>query len=221
MWLELHDSVRDHPKLIKASRDLGIPKAHLLGHLSSLWTWTLRMAPDGNLSSFSGEDIEIGAEWEGTPGKLIDVLIRRGWLDQIDSGFVIHDWEEYSRKLKAAEWKRRERQRKYADSPGGCVYFAAIGDNEIKIGYSTNIKRRMDEHKADYLQMPTPIALLRGSAQMEKLIHEKFSGLRDGRWEHFRRTDELMKWIEENAMLVDESWQPIVGQAGSDDLAKK
>jgi hypothetical protein len=112
MWLELHDSVRDHPKLIKSSRDLGIPKVYLLGHLSSLWTWTLRMAPDGNLSSFSEEDIEIGAEWEGPPGKLIDVLVKRGWIDQIDGGFEVHDWREYARHLKAAEWKRQERERK-------------------------------------------------------------------------------------------------------------
>jgi hypothetical protein len=112
MWLEYHDSVRDHPKLIKAARDLGIPKVHLLGHISSLWTWTLRMAPDGNLSSFSDEDIEIGAEWDGPPGKLVEVLRSRRWLDKIEDGYAVHDWPEYARHLKAAEWKRQERLRK-------------------------------------------------------------------------------------------------------------
>ena len=119
MWLELHDSVRDHPKIIKAARDLSIKRVYLLGHLVSLWTWALRMAPDGNLSSFDAEDIEIGAEWEGEPGKLIEVLENRGLLDCEGDHWIVHDWPEYARHLRAAEWKRQELLRKQRQATSG------------------------------------------------------------------------------------------------------
>jgi hypothetical protein len=118
MWVQLHDSARDHPKLIKAARDLGMPKVHLLGHLASFWTWVLRMAPDGDLSSFDHEDIEIGAEWEGDSGALVSTLVKRGFLDEGPSGLVVHDWDSYAEHLKARKRKREERARKRQNEEG-------------------------------------------------------------------------------------------------------
>ena len=112
MWIELHDSARDHPKLIKLARDLGIPKVHAFGHLCSLWTWVLRMAPDGDLSSFDTDDIEIGAEWGGTSGLFVSSAEKRGFLDRSNFGLVVHDWSEYSGSLKTAQRVREHRARK-------------------------------------------------------------------------------------------------------------
>lgn len=111
MWIELHDGARDHPKILKVARDLGIPKVHVLGHVCSLWTWTLRMAPDGDLSSFDHEDIEIAAEWDGEPGKFITACIERGLLDRTEYGLAIHDWFDFAGSLKSAQRSREYRQR--------------------------------------------------------------------------------------------------------------
>jgi hypothetical protein len=112
MWIELHDSARDHPKLLKLARDLGIAKVQALGHVCSLWLWVLRMAPDGDLSSFDGDDIEIGAEWDGQPGKFVSALISRRFIDKTDDGYVVHDWQDYSGSLKSAERMRKSRAAK-------------------------------------------------------------------------------------------------------------
>ncbi len=114
MWIELHDSSRDHPKVVKLARRLGIPKVHAFGHLCSLWVWTLRMAPDGDLSSFDVDDIEIGAEWEGEQGALVGAMVETGLidLDSSSGGLGIHDWVEFASHLKAAKRKRDERERK-------------------------------------------------------------------------------------------------------------
>ncbi len=109
MWIELHDGARDHPKILKVARDLEIPRAHALGLICSLWTWTLRMAPDGNLSSFDTDDIELAAGWEGKPGAFMESIVERKLLDKIPGGYACHDWQDYSGSLKAAERKRRER----------------------------------------------------------------------------------------------------------------
>lgn len=112
MFCELHDSARDHPKVLKLARDLGIPEAHAFGLVCGLWTWTLRMAPDGDLSSFDSEDIEIGCKWTGEPGALYAALIKRRLLDKTDAGDAIHDWMDFAGSLKAAKRKQQQRERK-------------------------------------------------------------------------------------------------------------
>ena len=112
MWIELHDTARDHPKVIKLARDLGTKQVYALGHLASLWTWVLRMAPDGNLSSFEDDDIEIAAQWEGEPGAFVEACVARKLLDRRGGALSVHDWEDFSGSLKAAERARNYRARK-------------------------------------------------------------------------------------------------------------
>lgn len=117
MWIELHDSARDHPKILKLARDLKIPKVNALGHIASLWTWALRMAPDGDLSSFDVDDIEIGAEWNGDSGAFLAAAVERRLIDVQDGAHYLHDWEHYAQHLKAAKRKRDERARKRGRTP--------------------------------------------------------------------------------------------------------
>jgi hypothetical protein len=83
-----------------------------MGHITTLWLWTLDMAPDGDLSSFDEDDIEEGAEWIGEPGALVAALVVRKLLDETEYGLAIHDWEDTAAHLKAATRKRRERDKK-------------------------------------------------------------------------------------------------------------
>lgn len=112
MWIELHSGTRDHPKIIKLSRDLGIDKAHALGLITSLWLWVLNISPDGDLSSFDEEDLELGANWTGKPGKFVQCALKRRLIDRTESGLAIHDWLDYAQHLKVRERKQRERARK-------------------------------------------------------------------------------------------------------------
>src|SRR5690349_23124357 len=114
MYVELHDGVRDHPKILKLARDLGVPNVVALGHMCSLWTWALRMAPDGDLGSFDVEDIEIGAQWAGAPGMFVSSAISRKLLDKTEFGFVVHDWSERAGSLKTAKRVAAHRARRRA-----------------------------------------------------------------------------------------------------------
>jgi hypothetical protein len=112
MWIELHDTARDHPKILKLARDLNIQPAHALGHMVSLWTWVLRMAPDGNLSSFDSEDIELGAQWSGSQGAFISAAVSRELVDFEDDIYKIHDWGDFAGSLKACGRAKAYRERK-------------------------------------------------------------------------------------------------------------
>ena len=112
MWIELHGSARTHPKINHLARDLGIPRVHAMGHVTTLWLWTLDMAPDGNLASFGDEDIEDGACWEGEPGAFVAACVVRRLLDESENGLLVHDWDEYAKFLKERERKRKWRENK-------------------------------------------------------------------------------------------------------------
>lgn len=110
MWLKSHDSLYDHPKVLRLSRDCRITRAHAVGLVHSLHLWTLRISPDGDLSSFDSEDIEIGAGWEGEKGVFFAATLKHRLIDKSGKSLVIHDWWDYAGSIKAAHAKRKQRE---------------------------------------------------------------------------------------------------------------
>jgi hypothetical protein len=129
-WIESHGTLRNHPKLQKAARMLGVSEPAVIGHLHCLWWWALEYATDGQLAGYEDEDIAQACEWpvEDT-ARLIDALVncgrggKAGFLERTPGGALfIHDWYDYAGKLierrKAdAERKRGEREPKEAPIP--------------------------------------------------------------------------------------------------------
>lgn len=132
MWIESHQSLRDHPKLIRAARRLKITRPQLIGHLHCLWWWALDYAQDGDLSAYAVEDIADAAEWTGDAADFVGALAetarigdRPGFLEKQESGaFLIHDWYDYAGKLldkraMDAARKRASRRQDSSDASAG------------------------------------------------------------------------------------------------------
>ena len=85
------------------------------------------------------------------------------------------------------------------DDPQGFVYFIQAGDGPVKIGFSTNVEKRMVA-----LQISSPhelalIAKMSGNKALEKQIHERFSRLAlRGEW--FEMDGELEELIKTGNM---------------------
>ena len=45
---------------------------------------------------YTDEDVELAVDWAGDPGSLVAVLTDLGWLDAVEDGYLIHDWEEHN-----------------------------------------------------------------------------------------------------------------------------
>ncbi len=83
-------------KFKKLKMRLGLAQWQAIGLLESLWMFTARNAPLGDIGKHSNEDIAVHLEWTGNPDSLIDELIDCRWLDRSDEHrLLIHDWADH------------------------------------------------------------------------------------------------------------------------------
>lgn len=129
-WIESHQSLRKHPKVIRAARYLGIHKLTMIGHMHCLWWWALDYAQDGDLAPFADDDIAEAAEWEGDASKFVFALEeiakvgdKPGLLERKDGKLLIHDWWDYAGKL--IERRRIDAARKAASRAKAAAESAA------------------------------------------------------------------------------------------------
>ncbi|WP_297672191.1 hypothetical protein [uncultured Desulfovibrio sp.] len=81
-----------HPKTKKLARRLGLEAVR---SLQILWLWAAQNRPDGNLSGMDWEDIELAADWQGEEQAFFTACLG-AWIDEIDGGYVLHDWAEHN-----------------------------------------------------------------------------------------------------------------------------
>ena len=108
-WIELHDTLWDHHKTLKVCSKLLISDVQLIGHLVSLWHFTLKNAPNtGDLDAWGDYGIARGARWEdlSQAEKFCDALREAEFLQNRK----INDWEEFTLHY-IASMERRERGR--------------------------------------------------------------------------------------------------------------
>jgi hypothetical protein len=98
-YLEVHQSLRDHRKILALAAELEMAESHVGGHCLWLWLWSLDNAPDGRLPG-SVRIIERAADWHGASGALVAAMVKVGMLDEGEDGSLyIHDWYDYAGRL--------------------------------------------------------------------------------------------------------------------------
>ncbi len=114
-WIQVHQQLKDHRKLLAAADELEIEPPHMLGLLTSFWLWALDNAPSGSLEGISNRNIARAAQWNKEPDAFVEAMKNAGFLDITEDGTLeIHDWYEYAGKLidqREAEKQRSRRRR--------------------------------------------------------------------------------------------------------------
>jgi hypothetical protein len=113
-WVEVHQSLRDHRKVLTIADELALPEPHVAGHLVFLWLWALDNAPDGSLPA-SARLIERASGWNGEPGAFMQALIAAGLLEHDGDNLRIHDWDDYAGKLIDQRHANADRQRRHRE----------------------------------------------------------------------------------------------------------
>lgn len=112
-WIESHQSLAKHRKLMRLAALLGVSRVQLVGHLHYLWWWGIDNADiDGHMGDVTPLEIADAAEWEGDAEEFVGALVQVGFLDEDEHGhYVLHDWYDYAGKLNERRAKDRERKR--------------------------------------------------------------------------------------------------------------
>lgn len=131
-WIEAHQALGRHPKLLRLAHLLGCNPPQAVGHLMYLWWWAVDYAADGDLTGYPAEMIARICHWDGDPEAFIRALLEcgrtpnsPGFLEQDEEGrLLIHDWHDYAGRLlqrrerdKARYRRLREARRVQAPSP--------------------------------------------------------------------------------------------------------
>lgn len=129
-WISVYEEV-DGKKLRKLYQAIGCSKFEALGILNFLWFWGMKNADETGLI----EDVELddiarylygcGAGSTLDMNLVAQALVETHWIDEIDGGFVLHDWDtwqenwyKYIKNREAAtERKRLERKQKQDPEP--------------------------------------------------------------------------------------------------------
>ena len=80
----------NHRKTQKLYRKLG---AEGCFSLVKLWATAANRRPDGDLSGYDSEDIEIDSGWPGNQGEFFKAILEIGFIDKTDDGYILHNWE--------------------------------------------------------------------------------------------------------------------------------
>lgn len=137
-WIESHQSLRQHPKVHRLRKALGVSLPAAIGHLHCLWWWALDYAAKGDLTEIEPETIADACAWEGDPIALVSALTAAGFLDDHEDRLAIHDWDEYAGRLIDLREHQARRQGLHRDSTlkqairdrdgDGCRYCAVSVD---------------------------------------------------------------------------------------------
>ena len=118
-WIEAHDTLPDHPKVLRAARTLRMDSDALVGKLIRLWTWALNNRENGALSDLDATVLHRILNYNGRPEKLLSALLEARLLDTLpEGGYAIHDWDEHTGRLmeqrdrKRAQARERQRRRR-------------------------------------------------------------------------------------------------------------
>lgn len=105
-WIALQDTIWTHHKTMRLCSLLKIQEIEAIGHLVSLWHFTMKHCPEtGDLGPWGDIGIESASRWIKKPRTFIRAMRAVKFLD----GSKIHAWDEHSLYY-AVSLERKERQ---------------------------------------------------------------------------------------------------------------
>lgn len=109
-WIELHQALPQHRKLLALRDALRLRTPAALGHMCLLWLWALDNAPDGDLSALPPRQLAEICQFNARrAGELAAALRTSGF---VDADGRLHDWGDYTGRLIDQRVANRERQRR-------------------------------------------------------------------------------------------------------------
>lgn len=114
-WIESHQSLGTHRKLLALCEALHIDRARAVGMLHFLWWWALDNAPDGDITCISDKVLATASLWKGSPTLWVQTLREVGLVDEDTTSRRLHNWDDYAGKLIAKRLSNQRYQREHRE----------------------------------------------------------------------------------------------------------
>lgn len=87
----------DHPKTHDLAAALDLEPWGAVGILESIWHFTGRYCPRGDIGRWTDQRIATGIGWTRDAAKLVRALVHCGWIDtDSEHRLLIHDWHDHA-----------------------------------------------------------------------------------------------------------------------------
>lgn len=104
-WIESHQSLPNHPKLLHLCALTGWEKDLAVGRLHLHWYWCLDYALDGNLTKFNDSQIALGMGVAMPDSKRsVAAMVEACWLDR-QPYLRVHGWWDYVGRFLRTKWR--------------------------------------------------------------------------------------------------------------------
>jgi len=149
-WIESHQSLARHRKLLRLAGELGIDRVKAIGHLHLLWWWALDNADaDGDLGPVTASEVAQAAEWPVRKApQLLAALEASGFVDRNGDDLSLHGWYEYAGKLAEKREANRQRARRwYEERHPSVAQATAESTSNLRADYddSAGLEERREE----------------------------------------------------------------------------
>jgi hypothetical protein len=113
-WIESHQELGRHPKTLRLAVELKCSVPCAVGYVHFLWWWALDYAPDGLVVAANKPLVAQACLWMRKPELFWTALETSGFVEPAEEPGVvrIHDWTDYSGKLKTQRALRKESNRR-------------------------------------------------------------------------------------------------------------
>ena len=147
-WIESHQSLGTHRKLLALCEELRLPDYAAIGMLHCLWWWALDNAPQGDLAGIYDRNLAGVSHWSGKPEAWRRALVSAGWPDEQDGRRTIHDWQDYAGKLIEKRGANAARQRRFRQMKSKALRNADMaGTSPSRNGATVPIQRKHTKRK--------------------------------------------------------------------------
>ena len=190
-WIESHQELGRHPKLLRLAKQLDISCPTAVGHLHYLWWWALDYAQNGRLDRLGSAEVASAAEWEGDPGAFMEALIKSGFLDEDQS---IHDWHDYAGRLIIRREANKQRMRHIRALHVSHTLTHVLSDRTQP--YPTGPNRTGPNHGGGAIAQPPEKKKVK-SKELVKTISQEFRAKMVERWGAILGADTIQERIAE------------------------
>jgi len=143
-WIESHQELGRHPKTLRLAVELKCSVPCAVGYVHFLWWWALDYAPDGLVLVANQPLVAQACMWTKKSETFWAALETAGFVEPAEEPGVvrIHDWTDYSGKLKAQralrkDSNRRAQQRRRQQKVSADVSVVSAANQQPTVQYST------------------------------------------------------------------------------------